>query len=207
MTACSTASRMATCGALLVAGLLRASSLSAQTPTPELTRCAPAPLGDPFAAAMWNGWGADSGNTRYQPAASAGLSAADVPKLGLRWALGFPPGAFVASQPTVVGGRIYLGTGGPGAVYSLDAMSGCAHWMFRTDQIVRTSITIGRVNRAAASTHAAFFGDLGANVYAIDAETGTLLWRARVDRHPQARIMGSPTLHDGRLYVPVSSLE
>jgi outer membrane protein assembly factor BamB len=29
----------------------------------------------------------------------------------------------------------------------------------------------------------------------------------KVEEHPFARITGSPTLHDGRLYVPVSSYE
>jgi polyvinyl alcohol dehydrogenase (cytochrome) len=207
MTAGPATSRVATWGALLVAGLLRAPFLSAQTPTPEMVKCAPQAFGDPLAAAMWNGWGADTGNTRFQPAAAAGIAAGDVPKLGLLWALGFPSGEYVASQPTVVGGRIYIGTGGPGGVYSLDSASGCAYWAFHAQNTVRTAVTIGRLTGAAVPAYAAFFGDLGANVYAIDAETGLHLWSKRVDLHPQARITGAPTLYEGRLYVPVSSLE
>src|SRR5581483_4314073 len=34
-----------------------------------------------------------------------------------------------------------------------------------------------------------------------------LLWKLKVDDHPVARITGSPTFYNGRVYVPVSSVE
>ena len=46
-----------------------------------------------------------------------------------------------------------------------------------------------------------------ANAYALDADTGRTLWVRRVDDHPSARITGSPTFFEGRLYVPVASYE
>ena len=49
-------------------------------------------MADPAASASWNGWGNDNSNTRFQPAAQARLTAADVPKLKLKWAFGFPTG-------------------------------------------------------------------------------------------------------------------
>jgi polyvinyl alcohol dehydrogenase (cytochrome) len=52
-----------------------------------------------------------------------------------------------------------------------------------------------------------FFGDIRANVYAIDAATGKQLWTDKTDPHQVARITGAPAYHDGRLYVPVSSVE
>ena len=52
-----------------------------------------------------------------------------------------------------------------------------------------------------------YFGDTGANVYALDAATGRELWSRRVDEHLYARITGSPTLYQDHLYVPVSSIE
>ena len=45
------------------------------------------------------------------------------------------------------------------------------------------------------------------HVYAVNAATGALLWKTKVDDHPVARVTGSPQLHAGRLYVPVSSIE
>jgi polyvinyl alcohol dehydrogenase (cytochrome) len=168
-------------------------------------RCEGRPLGNPLAGAGWNGWGVDTANTRFQPAAAAGLSVADVPRLTLKWAFGFPEGRSAFGQPTVVGGRIYLGAD-TAFVYSLDAVRGCVYWSFQTQAAVRTAITIAPV-KAGSSRFAAFFGDLKANVYAIDAENGTLLWRKRADSHVVARITGAPTFYNGRLYVPVSSTE
>ena len=52
-----------------------------------------------------------------------------------------------------------------------------------------------------------FFGDLRANAYAVNATTGALIWKTKVEDHPAARITGAPTLYSGVLYVPVSSIE
>src|SRR5207245_11635758 len=37
--------------------------------------------------------------------------------------------------------------------------------------------------------------------------TGKLLWKTNLDKHRGARITGSRRLYEGRLYVPVASLE
>ena len=52
-----------------------------------------------------------------------------------------------------------------------------------------------------------YFGDTAANAYAVNADTGRVVWTRKVEDHPLARITGSPTLHAGRLYVPVASYE
>jgi len=164
--------------------------------------CENRPPFSPVAAGDWNGWGFDGGNSRFH--VSPGLAAADVPRLSLKWAFGFPNGNSAYGQPTVVGGRVFVGAD-TGFVYSLDAATGCVHWSFRADAGVRTAVSIG----AGAAPHRflAYFGDVKGNVYAADAETGAAVWRDRVDTHPIARITGAPTLAAGRLYVPVSSLE
>src|SRR5258707_15246008 len=54
---------------------------------------------------------------------------------------------------------------------------------------------------------AVFFGDLRANAYAVNALTGALVWKTKVEDHPAALITGAPTLYSGILYVPVSSME
>ena len=151
----------------------------------------------------WNGWGAGVTNTRFQPAAHARLPAADVPRLRLEWTFGYPNSATAQSQPTVVGGRLFVASE-RGVVYALDARTGCTHWSFEAQSGVRSAMTVGRL---ADGRHAVFFGDFNANVYALDAATGGEIWRRDVEKHVAARITGAPVLHDGRLYVPVSSLE
>ena len=58
-----------------------------------------------------------------------------------------------------------------------------------------------------AHRYLAYFGDVKANVYAVDAENGKQLWTKTAESHPLARVTGAPVLHDGRLYVPIASFE
>jgi polyvinyl alcohol dehydrogenase (cytochrome) len=152
----------------------------------------------------WSGWSAASSNTRFQPADQAGLTLADVPRLKLRWAFGFPDASVAWSQPTVASGRLFVGSQN-GTVYALDAKTGCIRWTFSANGGVRTAVVIGPQD--GPSPALVYFGDTAANAYALDAETGQQRWVRKVDEHPLARITGSPTLHNGRLYVPVSSYE
>jgi len=165
-------------------------------------RCQTHPPIAPSSDSDWNGWGFDTGNSRFQP--KPGLSAIDVSKLTLKWAFGFPNGNSAYGQPTAAGGRVFVGAD-TGFVYALDADSGCVHWSFRANAGVRTAVSIGP--GGGAHRYLAYFGDVKGNVYAIDAETGARVWSDRIDRHPVARVTGAPTLAAGRLYVPISSLE
>jgi polyvinyl alcohol dehydrogenase (cytochrome) len=170
-------------------------------------RCPTNPaLLDPSAAPSWNGWSAEPGNTRFTSTKNAGLTAADVPQLKLKWAFGFPNGDTAFGQPTVAGGRIYVGSD-IGYVYSLDATTGCVYWSFHAKSGVRTAPTVAAVKGAGATTYAVYFGDMRANAYAVDAATGNQLWTQNISDHYTARITGSPSLYGGRVYVPVSATE
>jgi polyvinyl alcohol dehydrogenase (cytochrome) len=149
-------------------------------------------------SAAWNGWGVDLANTRFQPL--PGLTAEQVPALKLKWAFGFPNTTSTFGQPTIAGGRLFLGSE-DGTVYSLDARTGCIYWTYKAPVTVRTAISID------ASLAAIYFGDVQASVYRVDAASGALVWKVRVETHPFARITGGRKLHSGRLYVPVSSIE
>jgi polyvinyl alcohol dehydrogenase (cytochrome) len=94
-----------------------------------------------------------------------------------------------------------------GAAYSLDAKTGCMFWRFNESAPSRTTVSVGPAPGVAPSGYAAYFGDLSTNVYAVDAATGALLWKTRVDPHPRSVLTGAPTLFNDRLYVPVSSWE
>ncbi len=151
-------------------------------------------------ASNWNGW-ADPANTRFQSAKSAGLNAASVPKLKLKWAFGFPGVSTALGVPTVFGGRVYVGAA-DGSVYSLDAQTGCLYWTYSAVSGVRVPPIIGEPD--SNGTRAAYFGDLKGNIYAVNVVTGAQIWRVRADEHPLAVISGSPKLEGGRLYIPVS---
>jgi polyvinyl alcohol dehydrogenase (cytochrome) len=167
------------------------------------------PPGDPRAGPHWNGWGPSIDNTHAQPADQAGLTAEQVPRLHLKWAFGFPDATSAWAQPTIAGGRLYVGSQN-GTVYSLDAASGCAVWTFVAQGGVRASISIARVrgvNGRATASDVAYFSDQKGFAYAVDAATGKQIWVRKVDEHPLVRLTGSPALYDDRLYVPTSSYE
>jgi polyvinyl alcohol dehydrogenase (cytochrome) len=108
------------------------------------------------------------------------------------------------AQPTIVGGLLFVG-GGDRDVYALDAKTGCARWAFKAQAVVRTAISFAPIS--GTDQFAVFFGDLLANAYAVNAITGALIWKTRVEDHLAAVITGARTLYSGVLYVPVSSME
>jgi polyvinyl alcohol dehydrogenase (cytochrome) len=150
----------------------------------------------------WNGWGADAQNTRFQSAAAAGLTAADIPDLELKWAFGLPNSASAYAQPAVVFGRVFIGSD-TGYIYALDARTGCIHWSFKAKHGVRNAMTVAPIK----GRQAVFFGDLRSNVYALDARSGKQIWTRHVEDEYTTRMTAAPTYYAGRLYVPLSSFE
>ena len=161
---------------------------------------------NPSTGPAWNGWGDNTTNTRYQDGAAAGFTAAQVPRLKVKWAFGFPGDLDANAQPTVVGGRVFVGSQG-GKVYALNAETGCIHWFVEA-----------KAARARSGHHRP-------DRHRRRPDPGRLLRRSRRQRlrrqrgdgraaldsqrrpHPLARIVGSVVFHAGRLYVPVASGE
>ncbi|THD79410.1 MAG: cytochrome C oxidase Cbb3 [Phenylobacterium sp.] len=153
---------------------------------------------------QWNGWGRTDAQSRFQP--NPGFSAAEVPRLKLKWAFAYPGAR--NGQATVVGGRVFVNAFS-GSVYALNARTGCAYWRFDAPAGTRASIVVGRLPAAKGgkARYAVYFTDFTKSAYALDAETGALIWRTRVDDQQEVQMTGSPALHDGRLYVTISSAE
>jgi polyvinyl alcohol dehydrogenase (cytochrome) len=188
-----------------VAEYLTGRTLSAAPTEFHVGLCAGgAPLPALRPGGFWNGWGPDVTNTRFQRD-TGGLSRADVPELELKWAFGLPDATQSRAQPAVVGGRLFMGSPS-GAVYALDAETGCAYWTFHARAGVRTAISVGPVEVNGRAGYAIYFADAEARAYAVDAATGALIWSHEVDDHPAARATGAPVLYDGRLYVPLSGV-
>jgi polyvinyl alcohol dehydrogenase (cytochrome) len=153
-------------------------------------------------AVAWNGWSPGTGNTRFQAGGPAGISAAQVPRLTLKWAFGFDGDVSAYSQPTVLDGHLFVGSAA-GVVHAMRADRGCLEWTFQANGPVRAAI----LAVPAAGKHVLLFGDMTGWFYAVQAETGALLWKVHVEEHDSTRLTAGPTAHDGVVYVPVSSWE
>lgn len=153
------------------------------------------------------GAGLDQAATHAIPTAQAGLDRRNVGNLTLKWAFGFPLANRARSQPALGGGAVFVGSHG-GRVYALDRETGCIRWMFDAGSEVRTAIVLAPWQADdTAARPLLYFGDWTGKVHALEAFTGKEVWSLRADEHPSAVITASPALHQGTLYVGVSSLE
>ncbi len=153
-------------------------------------------------AESWAGWSPGDANWRFQTPGAAGLTAAQLPKLKLRWAYAFEGGTNMRAQPAVYRGRVILG-GPDGSVVALDSKTGCTHWQSKATAQIRTGVAVAIVKGRAL----AFLGDTAGFVSAFDAETGTTVWKRRIDDHPATLASATPVFHEGRLYVGAASYE
>jgi len=151
--------------------------------------------------ADWNGWGNGLENTRFQR--NPGLTAAQLPRLKLKWAFAYADTFTANGQPSIVGGRLFVASANRN-IYSLDARTGCQYWSFESEAPVRTAITVVNVKGSRPS---AFFGDRRGNIYAVDASNGELLWKKKSMDHPRAGITGAPVFYGAALFVPVTAGE
>ncbi len=151
---------------------------------------------------QWNGWSPSVTNSRFQDAASAGLPLSEVPKLKLKWAFNLGDTTVARTQPAIVGGRMFITTAS-GAVFALDADTGCTRWGFKAAGGIRSGVTFGEANGAPAI----FFGDGGATMYAVNAQTGELIWKLRPVDHFATTATAAPRYYKGVLYQPFASFE
>ena len=167
-----------------------------------------AKLDNPLTGPNWLGWSPDATTSaRFQSAEKAGLRAADIANLQLKWAFALPGAGSMRSQPIVGAGWLWVGSDN-GMVYALDAKSGCVHWSFQAQRPVVSSLALGP-RADSQDRYALYFGDFSSNVYAVDAQTGELLWSTLLGDHHAAAISGSVALDPSgeRLVVPIGSWE
>jgi polyvinyl alcohol dehydrogenase (cytochrome) len=149
-------------------------------------------------------WGMRPENWRAVGKDQTSVHADNAGSLKLAWTFAFPGATRARVQPTIAGGVLFTADQF-GTVYALDAATGCTRWTVQSDKEIRSPLIIG--TDAAGQPNVLYFGDIAGQVHAIDLATRRIVWTVRPDLHPQATITGAMRLHEGHLYVPVSSLE
>jgi polyvinyl alcohol dehydrogenase (cytochrome) len=152
--------------------------------------------------AVSSGWGGGLEGTGFYPTEMAGITAANVSSLKLKWAFAFPDVNIVRSRPAVVGDWLVVGSH-VGDVFTINKQSGKVGWHFAADAPVRGAVQVVKEGEQLT----AFFADYSTNTYAVNVKTGKLIWKKRAGIHPQSGVTGSVVVYDGLVYVPLTSAE
>ena len=143
----------------------------------------------------WPMYGRDLAGSHYNPNEKQ-ITPTTVSRLKPKWI--FETEGDVSSQPTVVGGVVYVGSW-DGKEYAVDAETGRKIWAFNATSPSRSG--------AAYADGTLYFGDLAGLLYALDAKTGVLKWKVKIDPHVTTIATSSPIYYKGRIYIGVSSRE
>jgi polyvinyl alcohol dehydrogenase (cytochrome) len=150
----------------------------------------------------WTGWSPSLSNDRFQPAGGASLTVEQVRNLKLKWAFGFAGDITAYAAPTIYNGVLFVGSAG-GVVYAMNAKTGCLYWTIQADGPVRAATAVASRGKG----YAILFPDQIGSFYALDAESGRLIWKRRIDEHEATRLTGSAVVRDGVVFVPAASWE
>src|SRR6266481_3183636 len=182
----------------LITVLLLVSAVSAQVQS------------DRSRSGQWRIAGQNLSNTWNQPAEHS-ISPANVNGLSPKWV--FTTGGDVSATPTVDGDAVYFPDWG-GNLFAVKKNSGQLIWSHKISEYDGVDGAVSRVSPAVVGDQV-IIGDIqnskevhnGANVIAVDRQTGTLRWITQVETHPAAIITGSPVVFKGVIYIGVSSSE
>jgi polyvinyl alcohol dehydrogenase (cytochrome) len=86
-------------------------------------RCTTAiPTTDPARGPSWMAWGGDLASTRHAP--NGGVTAADLPRLTLKWAFGYQGVSAARAQPALAGDKLFVASENA-EVHALNPKTGC----------------------------------------------------------------------------------
>jgi len=139
----------------------------------------------------------DSWVYRYNVAHTGTYSGKNLPTLEkLRWR--FKTNGTIYSTPAVVDNTVYFGSN-DGYFYAVDLKAGELKWKFKTGNTIETSPAFLRIQNkkvSNAQTERIYFGSNDKNFYCLDARTGKVIWKFKVE----GWLMSSPIIVDSIVY-------
>ena len=155
----------------------------------------------------WLTYGLNQAETRYSPLAD--INTSNVQRLGIAWSYDVGSGGGgQEATPLVANGTIY-GITNWSIVFAVDARTGREKWRWDpqvNQTAVRPEICCGVVNRGLALyQHLVIAPIIDGRLQALDAETGKVVWEARV-AFPQDHytITMAPRIAKGKVVIGVS---
>ncbi|MEJ0056598.1 MAG: PQQ-binding-like beta-propeller repeat protein [Bacteroidota bacterium] len=101
---------------------------------------------------------------------------------------------YFQSAPIAYNDKVYFGMGD--YLYAVNAANGTIAWTFRTGNLVHT--------KPAISNEKIIFGSYDGNVYTLNNQTGSLIWKFKTVGHryfPNGEVMGNPVVSRNQVFV------
>ena len=160
--------------------------------------------------AQWPVSGQNLQDTRNQPDENI-INHSNAAKLVPTWV--YKPAASVSVTPTVAGNHLYF-SDWAGNLYAIDRYTGKTFWRAQISDYDGYSGAVLRTSPAIYEDEL-IFGDNqgytaphnGANLIAVNRNTGALRWITQIDSHPAAIVTGPAVVYNGVVYQGVSSSE
>ena len=160
-------------------------------------------------AGDWTTYGYDNARDSFN-AAETIITPAAAPQLKQKWAHTGANG--ISDQIAAVGGTVYWGSW-DGYVHATNASNGAHVWSKFIGQTTDSACSPPRVGVASSPTVVSvnggplevFIGGGDANVYALDASSGNILWHTSLGASPSTFIWDSPVEFNGFVYIGTSS--
>lgn len=136
------------------------------------------------------------------------VNTANVHRLRLDWAFQFKSLEKVETTPLVVNDVMYV-TQPPSDALALDVRTGRPYWEYRHKLPERISVCCGQVNRGMAILNGrVYLGTLDAQLVALDAKTGAVIWKAKVAEYDEGySITVAPLAVKDKIIVGISGGE
>jgi polyvinyl alcohol dehydrogenase (cytochrome) len=144
----------------------------------------------------------DPSGSHFQPDETT-ISTANVGRLAPRWTL--TVAGIVNATPAVVNGSVYFPDSG-GKFWKIDAKTGKVIWSVSVPELTGTAKTFSRTSPAYADGMVFIAANPGADLIAIDADTGMKRWMTQLDGHASALLTSSPVVVGDRVYMRLNRL-
>lgn len=149
--------------------------------------------------------------TGYNGAESV-INRKTAPSLKLHWST--KASGSVSSQPIEANGLLYWGSG-DGLEHATNPSTGIDTWTVNLGQTsgkcvqnqgVTSTTTVATVNLNGQMVPVVFVGGGNAQLYALNANTGAIIWQTPLGTQPDYFLYGGTAVYNGSVYIGVASL-
>ena len=158
----------------------------------------------------WTQYGYDPARSNYNTAETL-INPSSAPGLKQLWSI--TAGSTISTQPTVANGKVYWGSWD--GIEHATNLNGTQAWTANLGTVtsptcgsagIFSSAAVATVTINGAPTSVVFVGGGNAQIYALNAATGAVIWQTLVGAVPNNVIWASPLFYNGSVYISTASL-